>query len=91
MSFIEAIKVKLQTELQATHIEIVDNTWMHAGHAGSAGGAHLKITVVSPVFEAVPLIDQHRLVQDTLKTEMQTNAIHALELKTFRASAWQPA
>ena len=85
--FIQALQDKLQTALEATQVDIVDNTWMHAGHAGSSGGAHLRITVASPRFASVGIIDQHRMVQDVLQDEMRTNAIHALELKTLTPTA----
>jgi BolA family transcriptional regulator, general stress-responsive regulator len=85
--FIQALQTKLQTALDATQVDIVDNTWMHAGHAGSNGGAHLRITVASPRFASLGIIDQHRMVQDLLQDEMRTNAIHALELKTLEPSA----
>jgi BolA family transcriptional regulator, general stress-responsive regulator len=85
--FIQAIQDKLQTALAATELDIVDNTWMHAGHSGSNGGAHLRITITSPRFADVGIIDQHRMVQDVLQEEMRTNAIHAMELKTLVPSA----
>jgi BolA family transcriptional regulator, general stress-responsive regulator len=82
MSFTQAIEEKLITTLAASQVDIVDNTWLHSGHSGSNGGAHLRITVASPQFKGVSIIDQHRMVQEALKTEMQSNQIHALELKT---------
>lgn len=88
MSLLDTISDKLKQELAAEHVEIIDNTWQHAGHAGAAGGAsHLRITLVSPQFEETPLLQQHRLVHQVLKTEM-ANDIHALELVTYSPSAW---
>lgn len=81
--FIQNLETRLKTALDATQVDIVDNTWMHAGHAGSNGGAHLRITIASPKFVGVGIIDQHRMVQDILQDDMRTNAIHALELKTL--------
>src|SRR5690606_39022968 len=84
----DSIKVKLETELEATHVQIVDNSWMHAGHAGAAsGGSHLAILIVSPKFEGQGIMDQHRMVHQVLKEEM-CGAIHALELKTLTPSAF---
>lgn len=89
MTLIDAITEKLQQQLEATHVNIIDNSWMHAGHAGAAsGGSHLNITVVSPRFTGIPLMEQHRLVHQTLKEEM-TNFIHAMELKTLTPAAWE--
>jgi stress-induced morphogen len=42
---------------------------------------HLEALVVSPAFEGVPLVDQHRMVHDALEGRL-TRDIHALELTT---------
>jgi BolA protein len=91
MSLVDQITEKLKAELAAQHVEIIDNTWRHAGHAGAAaGGAHLHITVVSPRFDGVNLLEQHRMVHRVLQQEM-AQAIHAMELVCVPASAWQPS
>ncbi|EMA36659.1 BolA family protein [Halobiforma nitratireducens] len=43
---------------------------------------HLAATVVSPVFEGQPLVQQHQQVYDALDDHMTTD-IHALELSTY--------
>lgn len=43
---------------------------------------HLAATVVSPAFEGVSLVDQHKMVYDALGEHM-TRDVHALELKTY--------
>jgi BolA family transcriptional regulator, general stress-responsive regulator len=77
------VKTLLEEAFTPTQLDIVDNTWMHSGHAGSNGGAHLKITIASNKFNNVMIIDQHRMVQDVLKEAMASQFIHALELKTL--------
>lgn len=44
-------------------------------------GAHFAALVVSPSFAGQGIVDQHRMVYDTLGTRMG-NEIHALSLKT---------
>ncbi len=78
---------KLEQAFSPTHLDIVDNSWMHAGHQGNTGGYHLVITIVSPAFEGISLMDRHRLVHQHLKDEMATQ-IHALELKLFAPNEW---
>ncbi len=90
MSTIDQLKEKLIRELQASHVEILDDSWKHAGHLEATPGleaTHLSITVVSPQFEGVNLMDQHRLVHDVLK-EARAKHLHALQLKTIAASQW---
>ncbi len=84
----DSIVAKIKTELTAGHVGVVDNSWQHAGHAGSSGGTHLVLTIVSPKFEGLDLLDRHRLVHKTLRAEMET-AIHALELKTYSPQEWE--
>ncbi|ELY69354.1 BolA family protein [Natrinema versiforme] len=43
---------------------------------------HLAATVVSPVFDGLPLVQQHQEVYDALGDHMTTD-IHALELSTY--------
>jgi len=87
----EEIERKMKEALNAVHVEIVDETWKHVGHAGAAaGGGHFTLTVVSPRFEGVNPLDRRRLVFTVLETEMK-GAIHALTVRTIAPSEWSPA
>tara|TARA_B100001115_G_C15776732_1_gene381674 strand:- start:352 stop:582 length:231 start_codon:yes stop_codon:yes gene_type:complete len=46
------------------------------------GNDHLQVTVTSPVFDGLSLVKQHQLVYSALKSELASEAIHALALKT---------
>ena len=46
------------------------------------GNDHLQVTVISSDFIGLSLIKQHQLVYSALKTELASEAIHALALKT---------
>ena len=46
------------------------------------GNDHLQVTVISPAFNGLSLVKQHQLVYSALKTELASEAIHALALKT---------
>lgn len=88
----DTLRHKLAIELDATHIDIVDNSWQHAGHAGvahqpHAEGTHLQITVVSPQFEGVSRLNRHRKVHQALQDAFATH-LHALELKTYTPNEW---
>jgi len=48
----------------------------------NGGGDHLQVKVVSTAFAGLSLIKQHQLVYQALKSELETEAIHALALKT---------
>ena len=87
----EEIERKMKERLDAVHVEVVDETWKHAGHAGAAtGGGHFTLVVVSPRFEGVNALDRRRLVFNALEAEMN-GAIHALTVRTVAQSEWSPS
>ena len=86
---VELVEQTLREAFAPLHLDIVDNSWRHAGHAGNAmGGSHLAVTLVSERFEGLGPMQRHRLVHQSLEALMR-DRIHALELKALPASAWQ--
>lgn len=85
-----AIERKMKTDLDAIHVEVEDDSWKHAGHAGAAaGGGHFTLAVVSPKFEGLNPLDRRRLVFGVLQSEMQ-GEIHALTVRAMSPSEWTP-
>jgi BolA protein len=85
-----AIERKIKTDLDAIHVEVEDESWKHAGHAGAAaGGGHFTLVVVSPKFEGLNPLDRRRLVFSVLQSEMQ-GEIHALTVRAMSPSEWTP-
>ena len=69
--------------LQPELIDIADDSALHAGHAGAAGGGgHYTLRIVSARFTGISRVARHRLVYDTLASLMQ-HRIHALALTTL--------
>jgi stress-induced morphogen len=48
----------------------------------TGGGDHFQVTVVSPRFQGLSLIDQHRLVYDALADPLADGTIHELRIST---------
>ena len=48
----------------------------------TGGGDHFQVVVTSPHFDGLPLIDQHRLVNDALAEPLRDGTIHELRIKT---------
>ncbi|MEY2645076.1 MAG: hypothetical protein RLZZ611_1725 [Cyanobacteriota bacterium] len=48
----------------------------------TGGGDHLKVTVVSSAFAGLSRVKQHQLVYGALRSELASEAIHALALQT---------
>jgi len=78
------IKTKITQALSPDHLEIIDNSAKHAGHAGARpqGESHFSLVVVSQAFVGQNRVQRQRLVYDLLAEEMASH-IHALELKTL--------
>jgi len=48
----------------------------------TGGGDHFQVTVASPAFDGLSLLDQHRRVNDALAAMLQDGSIHELRIKT---------
>jgi BolA protein len=82
------IERKLRERLGALHVEVVDESHLHVGHAGAASGAgHFRALVVSPRFDGLSLVAAQRLVYEALGDEMGS-AIHALSVQTLTPERW---
>ena len=83
------IEALLREQLAAQHVDVIDESHLHAGHAGAAGGAgHYRALVVSPRFEGRSLVERQRLVYAALGA-MMGGEIHALALRTLTPEQWQ--
>jgi acid stress-induced BolA-like protein IbaG/YrbA len=51
-------------------------------------GRHWFATIVSPEFEGKRAIQRHQRVYATLGDQMQTDAVHALSMKTYTPAEW---
>lgn len=79
----ERIKVKLESELSPSELQVEDVSHQHAGHAGvrgSDGETHFNVKVVSKEFEGKSLVKRHRLIYSLLQEELQ-GGLHALSIE----------
>lgn len=72
------IRDKLEASFQPAELEIVDDSWRHAGHAGARDGrGHFHVRIVSEQFSGKKTVERHRMIYAALGSLMQTD-IHAL-------------
>jgi BolA protein len=78
------IENKLNAALNPEHLEVIDNSAKHAGHAGANpdGESHFEVVVVASAFEGRNRVQRQRMVYEALAEEM-AGKVHALELKTL--------
>lgn len=77
-----AIEQQLRVALAAEAVEVIDESALHAGHAGAREGGHYAVTVVSQQFSGRNPVERHRMVYAALGNAMQTR-IHALSIRAF--------
>ncbi|QEI06818.1 BolA family transcriptional regulator [Pigmentiphaga aceris] len=66
--------------LLPTSLRIDDESHLHAGHAGAAGGAgHYRVHIVAACFKGLRLIARHRLVYDQVQ-DLMPHEVHALSI-----------
>ena len=74
----DELTARLQT-LAPSKLEIIDESHLHAGHAGNTGGGHFKVLIVSEQFAGLLPLKRHRLVFAAVGDLMQQQ-IHALSI-----------
>lgn len=85
------LETRLRTSLQPTELQVVDDSHLHAGHAGAAGGhGHFTVVLVSERFAGLPVVRRHRLVYEAVGDMMQTD-IHALSISALAPGEHPPA
>lgn len=71
----EQVKQLIETGLDGSVAEV------------SGDGQHFQAVVVCPAFEGKPLLARHRLVNDAVKDQMDSGALHALSLTRLMTPA----
>ena len=80
------IEARLREALGAVHVEVEDESRLHAGH-GATGG-HYRAVVVSERFAGLSRVMAQRLVYAALGERMD-GPIHALAVRTFTPEQWR--
>ncbi len=85
MTMKELIEARLAEALAPARLDVVDESHLHAGHAGASlgGETHYRLNVVAEAFAGKSRVERHRLVNDALKPAFE-RGLHALAI---RASA----
>jgi acid stress-induced BolA-like protein IbaG/YrbA len=73
----EELKAVIEAAFADGHVEV------------SGDGRHFSAVVVSKAFSGKNMIAQHRLVYAALGDRFDTEAVHALSLKTYTPEQWQ--
>lgn len=76
------IEKKLRAALDPTHLEVIDESEGHRGHAGyrEGGESHFRVVIRAAAFEGQSRVARQRMVMDALREELK-GPIHALSIK----------
>lgn len=78
MNALETLHQRLSS-LDPLHLDIRDDSARHAGHAGAKSGGHYVLSIVSPRFAGLSIMQRHRLVYDAAG-DLLLQGIHALSI-----------
>jgi BolA family transcriptional regulator, general stress-responsive regulator len=73
------LRSALERALAPSHIEIIDDSAAHAGHAGARSGGHYRVSLVATAFEGHTQLERHRMVYAAVAPLMD-GAVHALNI-----------
>jgi BolA protein len=79
-----AIATRLTDALDPTHLEVINESAQHRGHAGDdgSGESHFRVVVESASFTGLNRVARQRLVNTAL-AELLRDHVHALAMKTI--------
>jgi len=86
MSVQSTIETKISEALTPAHLEVINESYMHAVPPGSE--SHFKVVIVTDQFEGQRLIARQQAVNGILADELN-GPIHALTMQTLTPSEWQ--
>ena len=80
-----ALRQRLTERLAPTHLEVLDESAAHAGHAGAGPegfGTHFRVRISALQFAGISRVQRHRLVYDALQDFVDAG-LHALAIEVI--------
>lgn len=80
----DSIRAKLDAALSPARVALVDESALHAGHAGARAGGetHFRLEVVAAAFAGLARVERQRLVYRILADEL-AGPVHALSVRAI--------
>ncbi|HRC37079.1 MAG: BolA family transcriptional regulator [Rubrivivax sp.] len=75
----DEIETRLRAALAPQHLQVQDDSHLHAGHAGAREGRHFTVHIASARFAGLSRVARHRLVYDSLGP-LGAQGVHALAI-----------
>jgi BolA protein len=76
------IEKKITEAFRPESLQVIDESHLHAGHAGArpGGETHFRVSVISKSFTGKSRIERHRMVNSVLAEEL-AGPVHALAVQ----------
>jgi len=74
------IEAAVRAALQPQTLEVLDDSHLHAGHAGAREGRHFTVRVTAERFNGLSRVARHRLIYDSLQL-LIPRGIHAVAIE----------
>ena len=74
------IDIAVRAALQPLHLEVIDDSHLHAGHAGAREGRHFTVRITAERFNGLSRVARHRLIYDSVQL-LIPRGIHALAIE----------
>lgn len=82
MSVKDTIVSRLTAGLQPSALAVIDESHLHAGHAGARpeGETHFRVQVTAPAFAGKSRVERHRMINAVLAEQLR-GRVHALAIE----------
>ena len=86
----DTIVQKLSAKFAPDHLEVIDESSRHQGHAGSRpeGETHFRVRIASLQLAGLSRVAQHRAINEALADELKSG-VHALAIEVRAAGSPQ--
>jgi BolA protein len=84
MSMTDTIHARLTEKFSPLHLEVIDESASHHGHAGwrEGGETHFRVRIATRNFDGMSRVAQHRAVMEALEAELKSS-VHALAIEVL--------
>lgn len=83
----DAIVAKLSNKFAPSHLEVIDESARHQGHAGArqGGESHFRIRIAAAGLDGLNRVAQHRAINETLAEEFAAG-VHAVAIEVLHSA-----
>ena len=77
---IARLRAALESALNPSELEIIDDSARHAGHPGAKSGGHYQVSLTATAFRGRSTLERHRLVYAAV-APLLAGEVHALNIR----------